>query len=104
VDAAWGSFTAKLIVQSHAMVAPLYFEGQNSRLFQIASHIHLTLRVSLLFKEAHDRIGSAVTMHPGAAIPYAALAHLGGGHVLMDHLRGLTYGLGSESARLPARD
>jgi hypothetical protein len=43
-------------------------------------------------------------MHPGAAIPYAALAHLGGGHALMDHLRGLTYGLGSEGARLPARD
>jgi putative hemolysin len=86
------------------MVAPLYFEGQNSRMFQIASHIHLTLRLSLLFKEAHDRIGSAVVMHPGAAIPYAALAHLGGGHALMDHLRGLTYGLASDGAWSPARD
>jgi putative hemolysin len=93
VDAAWGSFTAKLIMQTKAAVAPLYFEGQNSRLFQIASHIHLTLRLSLLFKEAHDRIGSAVVMHPGTVLPYAALAHLGGGRALMDHLRQVTYGL-----------
>jgi putative hemolysin len=95
VDAAWGSFTAKLIVQAKATVAPVYFEGQNSRLFQIASHIHLTLRLSLLFKEAHDRIGSRVVMHPGAAIPYAALAPLGGGRALMEHLRKVTYNLAS---------
>ena len=94
VDAAWGSFTARLIVQGQAAVAPLCFEGQNSRLFQIASHIHMTLRLSLLFKEAHDRIGSTVRMHPGDAIPYAALAPLGGGRALMDHLRAMTYGLG----------
>jgi putative hemolysin len=93
VDAAWGAFTAKLIVQSQSAVAPVYFEGQNSRLFQIASHIHLTLRLSLLFKEAHDRIGTTVAMHPGDAISYAALAPLGGGRALMDHLREVTYGL-----------
>jgi putative hemolysin len=98
VDAPWGGFTAKLIAQAGAAVAPVYFEGQNSRLFQIASHIHLTLRLSLLFKEAHDRIGGTVVMHPGPAMAYAALAPLGGGRALMDHLRGLTYALA------PSRD
>jgi putative hemolysin len=93
VDAAWGSFTARLIVQAKAAVAPVYFEGQNSLLFQIASHLHLTLRLSLLFKEAHDRIGSTVVMRPGEAIPYAALAPFGGGRALMDHLREVTYAL-----------
>jgi putative hemolysin len=97
VDAGWGLLTAKLIVQARASVAPVYFEGQNSRLFQIASHIHLTLRLSLLFKETHDRIGSRVAVHPGRAIPYAALAPLGGGKALMDHLRGLTYDLAVRS-------
>jgi len=76
VDAAWGPLTAKLIVQAQASVAPVYFEGQNSRLFQIVSHIHMTLRLSLLFKETQDRIGSRVALHPGRAIPYAALARL----------------------------
>ena len=93
VDAAWGNFTAKLIVQARATVAAVYFEGQNSRLFQIASHIHLTLRLSLLFKEAHDRIGSTVRMYPGPAVCFAALAPLGGGRALMDHLRAMTYAL-----------
>ncbi len=85
--------TAKLIVQARACVAPVYFEGQNSRLFQIASHIHLTLRLSLLFKETHDRIGGRVVVRPGDGVPYAALEPLGGGKALMDHLRGLTYAL-----------
>jgi putative hemolysin len=97
VDAPWGVLTAKLITQARASVAPVYFEGQNSRLFQIASHIHMTLRLSLLFKETHDRIGGRVTLHPGNAVPYAALAALGGGKALMDHLRGLTYDLAAGS-------
>jgi putative hemolysin len=97
VDAPWGSFAARLIAQTRADVAPVYFEGQNSRLFQIASHIHLTLRLSLLFKETHDRIGSTVRLHPGSAIPHAALVPLGGGKALMDHLRALTYDLAARA-------
>jgi putative hemolysin len=98
VDAPWGNFTAKLIVQAQATVAAVYFEGQNSRLFQLASHIHMTLRLSLLFKEAHDRIGTEVRMHPGKAVPFAALAHLGNGRALMDHLRAMTYALAGRQA------
>ena len=92
-----GSFAARLIAQTRADVAPVYFEGQNSRLFQIASHIHLTLRLSLLFKETHDRIGSTVRLYPGSAIPHAALVPLGGGKALMDHLRALTYDLAARA-------
>jgi putative hemolysin len=95
VDAPWGSLTAKLIVQTKADVAPVYFAGQNSRLFQIASHINLTLRLSLLFKEAHDRIGGAVVMAPGKVQPYGELSGLQG-KALMDHLRDITYGLAAQ--------
>ena len=38
-DAEWKIFTGRLISQAKAPVAPVYFAGQNSRLFQIASHI-----------------------------------------------------------------
>jgi len=96
VDAPWGSFTAKLIAQARADVAPVYFAGQNSRLFQIASHIHLTLRLSLLFKEAHDRIGGTVTMAPGKVLAYAELSGFQG-KALMDHLRDITYGLAAQA-------
>lgn len=92
VDAQWKSFTARLILGARAPVAPLYFEGQNSRLFQIASHLHQTLRLSLLFKEVHDRIGAEIRMHPGYPIAFAQLGHLGS-EDLMRELRARTYGL-----------
>jgi len=93
VDAVWGVLTARLITRAQASVAPVYFEGQNSRLFQLASHLNMTLRLSLLFKETRDRMGGKVALNPGKAIPYAALSSLGGGKALMDHLRALTYDL-----------
>ncbi|MGH7488178.1 MAG: lysophospholipid acyltransferase family protein, partial [bacterium] len=37
VDPEWKGFAAKLIAQGKAPVAPVYFAGQNSRLFQLAS-------------------------------------------------------------------
>jgi putative hemolysin len=94
VDAQWKNFTAKLILGAHAPVAPLYFEGQNSRLFQIASHLHQTLRLSLLFKEVHDRIGAEIRVRPGPPIPFSELGHLAP-DALMAELRARTYGLAS---------
>jgi len=40
LDPPWKTFTAKMIAKSDAAVVPMYFEGQNSRLFQIASHLN----------------------------------------------------------------
>ena len=40
LDPAWRSFTAKLAAVPDATVVPLFFEGANSRLFQVASHLH----------------------------------------------------------------
>ena len=34
----------------------VYFEGQTSRIFQLASHLHNTLRMGLLIKEFKKRI------------------------------------------------
>lgn len=94
VDPDWKPFTAKLITQSKAAVLPMYFEGQNSRLFQIASHLHYVLRISLLFKEVADRIGTEMPVRIGDIMPYEALAHLKDRQALVDHLRELTYNLG----------
>ena len=51
VDLPWAPFTAKLLRMSKATVVPIFFVGQNSRLFQLASHLSLTLRLSLVFRE-----------------------------------------------------
>ena len=95
VDAEWKAFTARLILGAKAPVTPLYFAGQNSRLFQIASHLHQTLRLSLLFKEVHDRMGSEIVMRPGPVIAFSEIAHLDPA-TLMAQLRERTYGLAGE--------
>ncbi len=48
-----------MIARSDATVVPVYFDGANSRLFQLASHLHNTLRMGLLIREFRARIGGA---------------------------------------------
>jgi len=95
VDADWKTFTARLITQAQAPVAPVYFAGQNSRLFQVASHVSMTLRLSLLFKEVHDKIGSEVRVRIGDVVPYSALTSITDRYAFMQRLRDLTYALGA---------
>ena len=94
VDAEWKTYTARLIAQAKAPVAPVFFAGQNSRMFQIASHISLTFRLSLLFKEVHDRIGSEMHVRIGDAVPFEKLSETGDRQAFMRHLREMTYRLG----------
>ena len=94
VDTEWKTFTARLITQAKAPVAPVFFAGQNSRLFQLASHVSMTLRLSLLFKEVHDLIGSELPIRVGAAIPFDQLPAMNDRHAFMNSLRQMTYALG----------
>jgi putative hemolysin len=95
VDADWKTFTARMITQARAPVAPVFFAGQNSRVFQLASHISMTLRLSLLFKEVHDKIGSEIRVRVGDVVPYETLAAITDRYAFMQHLRELTYALGA---------
>jgi putative hemolysin len=99
-DPEWKTFTGRMIVQGKAPVVPVYFDGQNSRLFQIASHISMTLRLSLLFKEVHDRIGEGLTIRIGKRIPYETLKGFSDRKELMAFLRDQTYAL---EAAVPPR-
>ncbi len=94
MDPGWRSFTAKMIVRSQAQVVPLYFEGRNSRLFQMASHLHYTLRLGLLIKEFRARVGTKVGVAVGAPIAPEGIAERARDpRALMDYLRRETYTL-----------
>lgn len=95
IDAEWKAFTARLITQAKTPVAPVFFAGQNSRIFQLASHISMTLRLSLLFKEVHDMIGSEIVVRVGESVPFDKLPATGDRQVFMSHLREMTYALGA---------
>ncbi|WP_439619771.1 lysophospholipid acyltransferase family protein [Hyphomonas sp.] len=93
VDDEWKPFTAKLITHSGAHVTPVYFEGQNSRLFQLASHLSLELRLALVFREVKRRMGTALPVVIGETLTPDALKDAGRRKGLMEFLREKTYGL-----------
>ncbi len=94
MDPGWRSFTAKMIAKSGATVVPLFYDGHNSRLFQLASHLHTTLRLALLIKEFGSRVGGAVPVVIGAPIPAARLAGMRSDpRAMMEFLRRETYAL-----------
>ena len=103
IDTEWKNFAARLISQSKATVAPVYFAGQNSRLFQLASHVSMTLRLSLLFKEVHDRIGTEIQIRIGELVPYERLAGINDRQSVMDVLKQITYSLGENEPEKPQK-
>jgi putative hemolysin len=97
MDPGWRSFTARMISKSGATVLPVYFHGHNSRLFQIASHLHLTLRLGLLINEFGKRVDTPVRISIGAPIGPDALAPFAtDSKAMMDFLRKATYELSPE--------
>ena len=94
MDPGWRSFTARMIAKSNATVVPMFFEGHNSRLFQLASHVHPTLRLGLLIKEFRSRVDEPVRVVMGKPLDPDQLAmHRADPTAMMDFLRRATYGL-----------
>lgn len=93
LDLPWAPFTWKMIAASKATVVPVHFSGQNSGLFQLASHFSETLRLSLLFRETARRIGTRLDVGIGAPIRYETLSGLGNRDTIMAELRRRTFAL-----------
>jgi putative hemolysin len=94
LDPGWRGFTARMIARAAATVVPVYFDGHNSRLFQLASHLHYTLRMSLLLKEFRARVDRPVRVVIGDPVPHADLDRFAGDtKSLMAFLRQRTYEL-----------
>ncbi|XDA99512.1 lysophospholipid acyltransferase family protein [Sulfitobacter sp. LCG007] len=94
MDPRWRIFTARMIAKSDAVVVPIYFDGHASRLFQIASHLHYTLRMGLLIKEFRKRVDTPVRVVVGRPMERSVLDPLArDGIAMMDFLRKATYEL-----------
>ena len=86
-----------MIVKSKAKVVPIYFGGSNSRLFQIASRLHNTLRMGLLINEFGRRTDAPVDLVIGQPIEPEALApYRSDQAAMMDFLRARTYALSQQ--------
>jgi len=69
IEAEWNPFTAKMLLKSGAAVLPIFFPGQNTRLYLIANLIAATLRQGLLLHEAAKALNKPQAPVIGPPIP-----------------------------------
>ena len=95
IERTWNPFTANLIQRSGATVVPIFFPGQNSRAYQIATQISATLRQGLLLHEVIHACGKPQAPIVGEPIsPEAIEAFAGRSRDFVASLRDTTIGLG----------
>lgn len=92
MDPLWRGFTARMIQRAGATVVPIWFDGANSQLFQLASRTSQTLRMALLVHEFGARVDRPVRLAIGQPIAPGTLPN-GPATEVMDFLRRKTYEL-----------
>lgn len=98
-DLPWKIFPAKLVQQAKASVIPVYFGGQNGRVFHLASKISMTLRISLLIREFRKLSGKAITVRIGRTMDWSELAPLADRKNLLDYMYGAVFALAPAATR-----
>ncbi|MCP4315268.1 MAG: acyltransferase [Hyphomicrobiales bacterium] len=92
-DLKWVSYTASLVQRAHPTIVPIYFDGQNSRAFQIASHLSPTLRTSLYCHEAARLIGKSLDVAIGDPISHDRFVDQKNRAAIVAELRQQTFAL-----------
>jgi len=95
-DSAWHNFVARLTRVDGLKILPVFFEGQNSRWFQLASHVSYNLRLALLFRESAKRMGGSISAKIGEVIEAGGMPKDGDKNAQMKALRRATYALGGQ--------
>lgn len=90
----WKRFVVKLITKAKADVLPIYFHGKNSRLFQVATNIHETLRMGLLLHEARNKMGKTIKVTIGDVISFNDVKDIKNKQELLDTLKDITISYG----------
>lgn len=94
VDLPWKMFPARLVQAARASVIPVYFGGQNGRLFHLASRVSMTLRISLLIREFRRLSGTTIVARAGRVLEADELACLTDRKQLLETLYNSVFDLG----------
>ena len=93
IDLEWKRFVIRLVKNTRASVLPIFFEGQNSASFQIASHIHPNIRLALLINELRKKRRKSLNFTIGKLITPDDMNSIERDD-LLDFLRDKTFELG----------
>ena len=99
VDHPWTTFIAKLVMQYQPTVVPVYFHGQNTRLFHVASNIAEPFRMAMHMREALKRFGTTVSLDVGAHHSPEDYAHIRSRQEMTQHFYDIV-----QSTRRPRSD
>ncbi len=94
VDLPWKMFPARLVQAAGASVIPVYFGGQNGRLFHLASRVSMTLRISLLIREFRRLSGTTIVAQAGRVLEADELARVTDRKELLELLYHAVFDLG----------
>ena len=101
MDAPWQPFIAQMLQRAKCPLLPIYFHGQNGRLFHMISHVSSTMRLALMAGEIRRRFGTRIRMEIGEMVPFAELADITDRTQLATELCRRTYALGGVDSTLP---
>ncbi|MEO0544970.1 MAG: lysophospholipid acyltransferase family protein [Pseudomonadota bacterium] len=102
-DLPWKIFVAKLVQSAQASVIPVYFDGQNGRLFHLVSQFSLTLRTSLLIREFQRLYGKQIKAWIGEPLHWETLSQLKDRKDLLDLLYNAVFALDPSGRQLRAK-
>ncbi|HSJ02880.1 MAG: lysophospholipid acyltransferase family protein [Verrucomicrobium sp.] len=100
-ESPWSSHVGALVRRTKATVLPVYFEGQNSVLFQGAGLVHPMLRTGLLFRELFHRTRETEYVKVGQPIPFSRLKKFEDDESLTRYLRLHTFILSQRPKAVP---
>lgn len=100
----WKTFTARLVQLAQASVLPVFFPGQNSPLFHLASRLSLTLRLSLLVSEFRRFPDQEFPAYVGDIVPFENSKHGADRKALTNELYLLVQRLNPDATNKPDAD
>lgn len=100
-DPVWSPTVARIVRRTQAPVVPIYFQGHNGPLFQLAGLLHPRLRTAMLPRELANKQHSTIDISVGSPIPFKKLNTLKSDEDLVNYLRLRTYVLKQRYANKP---
>jgi putative hemolysin len=90
-DPVWSESIARLLQKTKAVALPMFIDGRNSALFQLAGLVHPRLRTALLPHELLNKQRRSIELRCGAVIGRERMERFATAEELVAHLRWRTY-------------